>query len=111
MDLVEEIHKLTKKFPSDERYQLVSQLRRASKSIVANIAEGFSRATHPDKSHKYTIARGETTEVQGHLLVAVRIKILKPDEATKAIDLAVEIGKMLTGLIRTYTKSTFIKPS
>jgi four helix bundle protein len=73
MDLVEEIYKLTSAFPKEEQYGLTSQVRRASTSIVANIAEGFGRFTFPDKAHTYTIVRGECTEVEAYLLVAIRV--------------------------------------
>lgn len=100
MNLVEEIYRLTKNFPKEELFGLTSQLRRASVSIVANIAEGFCRHTYPDKANKYTIARGECGEVKALLLVTLRLGILEKQISAKAFALVESTGKLLSGLIR-----------
>ncbi|MDD3896316.1 MAG: four helix bundle protein [Candidatus Peribacteraceae bacterium] len=53
MDLVAEVYRLTALLPRSEQFGLSSQLKRASTSIVANIAEGFGRYSYADKAHKY----------------------------------------------------------
>ena len=58
------IYTVTKKFPPDERFGLISQIRRASVSIPANIAEGFSKKTKPDKARFYNIAKSSLEEVR-----------------------------------------------
>lgn len=61
--LVIEIYKITKSFPKDELYALISQMRRAVVSITANIVEGFHRATKKDRLHFYTMALTSLEEV------------------------------------------------
>ncbi len=102
MELLAEIQKITGRFPRYERYKLTSQLQRATVSILANIAEGFSRATGPDKAHKYTIARGECTEAYGLLLIAIGLNYATKESAKRAVDLTQNIGRLLTGLIRKF---------
>lgn len=99
MELVCEVHELTKKFPESECYGLTKQLRASTRSIVANIAEGYGRFTFPDKANKYTIARGECTETDAHLLIAVALKFVTMQQTQKSLELTREIGKMLSGLI------------
>ncbi|NJL47279.1 MAG: four helix bundle protein [Leptolyngbyaceae cyanobacterium SM2_5_2] len=57
-------------FPTNERYGLTSQLRRAAVSIPANIAEGFKRKTKPDKARMLNIAQGSLEECQYYLILA-----------------------------------------
>ena len=100
MTLVDEVYKLTKKLPTSERYGLITQMQRASVSILANLAEGFGRYTFPDKAHKYTIARGECTEVETLLLVIMRLRFVTAEEAKGALQLCQEVGRTISGLIR-----------
>jgi four helix bundle protein len=64
------IHEIVKHFPADEKYDLVSQIRRSSKSVTANIAEGYGRYRYLDSLHRYSIARGELNETLAHLINA-----------------------------------------
>jgi len=68
--LVLEIYKITKEFPKEELYGIVSQLRRAASSITANISEGFARYHYKDKVRFYHQARGSAAEVQNFLILA-----------------------------------------
>jgi len=65
-----EVYRITKKFPKDELYGLVSQLRRAALSITSNIAEGFSRYHYNDKIRFYYNARGSMSEVKNGFILA-----------------------------------------
>jgi len=69
-DLVLEVYKITNGFPQEERFGLISQLRRASSSITANIAEGFERYHFNDKKRFYYQARGSVGEIQNFLILA-----------------------------------------
>ena len=104
MELTEAIYTLTKTFPRDEVYGLLSQLRRASVSIASNIAEGRARATDRDFRQFLNIALGSTYEVQTQLLLAKRLKI--GDDATQrnSESLCIETSKML-GAFRQSLKS------
>ncbi|MEK7067831.1 MAG: four helix bundle protein [Patescibacteria group bacterium] len=68
--LVLEIYKITKFFPKEELYGIISQLCRAACSITANIAEGFARYHFKDKIRFYYQARGSVAEVQNFLILA-----------------------------------------
>lgn len=65
-----EIYKVTKSFPKNEVYGLMSQVRRAALSVSSNITEGFGRDSAADRAHFYTMSRGSLFEVQNQLLAA-----------------------------------------
>ena len=68
--LLLEIYKITKSFPSDERFGLTSDIRRAANSIVHNVAEGFGRFEAKDKTRFYKISRGSAYELMSQVLVS-----------------------------------------
>lgn len=104
MQLVKIVYKISAELPSSEQFGLTSQLRRAAVSILANFAEGYSRNTNADKAHKYTIARGECSEVKALLLIVNELYIIDETDRNMALDLCDKQGKILSGLIRTFTK-------
>lgn len=104
--LVLSVYKMTKKFPKDELFGLTSQLRRAVVSITSNIAEGFSRNSHKEKSQFYFIAIGSLTETQNQLLIARDLEYISKEEFQKAAQQTVVISKTINGLIR-YLKSQY----
>lgn len=99
LDLVEEIYRLTTLLPRTELYEMSSQMKSASTSVVANMAEGFGRFTYADKANKYTIARGECSETEAFLWIAVRLKFLTESDIQKALQLLERERKLLSGLI------------
>ena len=66
--LVLDVYKFTASLPAEERYGLVSQMRRAAVSIPANIAEGFKRTGQKDKAHFYNIAQGSLEELRYYFI-------------------------------------------
>ena len=74
--LIVKIYRITKGFPSDERFGLISDMRRASNSIVHNIAEGFGRYEPKDKTRFYKISRGSSFELISQLLVSYELKYI-----------------------------------
>lgn len=78
--LLEEIYKITKIFPSEEKYALTSQLRRSANSVIANIAESHGRFFYKDKVRVLYIARGEVEESRSHLLVAYKLNYLTQEK-------------------------------
>jgi four helix bundle protein len=100
MDLVVICYKLTDRLPDRERYGLVSQIQRSAVSVPANIAEGHGRHHLGDKLHHLSISNGSLKELETHLLVTVRLAYLKQSELALALELADELGKMLTVLVR-----------
>jgi four helix bundle protein len=69
----------TKDFPADERFGLISQMRRASISIASNIAEGSARRTPKDQAHFSTIAYSSTIELLNDLIISSDLEYLTPD--------------------------------
>lgn len=110
-DLFIRVHTLTlKSFPSYERYELGSQLRRAAFSVPVNIVEGFARRSSGDRLHFLNIAEASLSEVGYGLHAAQRLGYL--DEATyRELDESVRaVGAPLTGLVRSIrlTRATSI---
>lgn len=105
VELVEEIYKLSAIFPSDERFGLTSQIRRAAVSVPSNIAEGYGRRRRAQYLHHIDIANGSLAEVETQLIIAGRMGFIEKDQAQKAWSLLQETGKMLTGLIRSLDNS------
>jgi len=94
------IYKITKPFPDEEKFGLVSQMRRAVISITSNIAEGFSRQSYNEKSQFYSIAQGSTTEIQNQILAAKDIGYLPKEDFKKLAKQAVIVHKIINGLIK-----------
>jgi four helix bundle protein len=69
----------TKDFPADERFGLISQMRRASISIASNIAEGSARRTSKDQAHFSTVAYSSTIELLNDLIISSDLGYLSPD--------------------------------
>lgn len=99
MELAEQIYELTSGFPSSERFGLISQLQRASVSIPANIAEGYGRSHRGDYLRHLSIARGSLMELETHLTLSVRLKLIARSKVLPAWKLAQQVGQMLTKLI------------
>jgi four helix bundle protein len=78
-ELVVQIYEVTRSFPKEELYGLVSQLRRAAASVPANIAEGSARGTQRDYLHFLYIARGSLTETQYFLHLSSRLGFTSSD--------------------------------
>ncbi len=103
MDLVAEVYLATREFPTEERYGLVSQLRRAAVSIPSNIAEGQGRLTTGEFRHFLGQARGSLCEVETQLLIAHKLGFLA-DVQPILLRLA-EVGRILNGLISSLATS------
>jgi len=96
-ELVLEIYQLTNDFPIEEKFGLVSQMRRAAVSVPANIAEGFKRRGTRDKINFYNISQGSLSELQYYLILVKDLGFkVKLDVLDNLIS---EVGKMLNGLI------------
>jgi len=100
MDLVEEVYRISKGFPAEEKFGLTGQIRRAAVSIPANIAEGYGRLHRGDYLRHLSIANGSLMELETHLIIAGRLEYVKREQAKKAWDLIRETSKMLTAIIK-----------
>ncbi|SMD33960.1 four helix bundle protein [Reichenbachiella faecimaris] len=99
MDLVEEVYAVVKSFPNDEKFGLISQIRRCAVSIPSNIAEGSGRTSKKEFAHFLSIATGSLFELNTQIQISTRIGYLKNEKQevlTQNID---EIHRMLFGLM------------
>jgi four helix bundle protein len=89
------IYKITKKFPEDEKFGLVSQMRRAAVSIASNIVEGFHRYSDKVSNNFYDIADGSIEELKYQLILSRDLKYLSLGDYDFASGLSEEVSKML----------------
>jgi four helix bundle protein len=92
------IYHCTRRFPRDEIYGLTSQIRRASASIGANIAEGCGRRSDPEMKRFIQISRGSASELEYHLLLARDLQLLTVEEFEDLEAKTLEIQRMLAAL-------------
>ena len=97
------VFRSTASFPLSERYGLAAQLRRAATSVVSNIAEGSGRHSNRDEMRFFRIARGSVSELECQLLLSRDIGFLEVQAWTQLDHDCHVVGKMLNGLIRSYT--------
>lgn len=102
------IYEITKKFPKEETYSLIDQMRRAVASITANIAEGFGRHSLKEKIQFYYLAQGSLTELKNFILIARDVKYLSKEDFNILVNQANFTHRLLQGFI-TKTKS-FLNP-
>ncbi|MDP9099538.1 MAG: four helix bundle protein [Verrucomicrobiota bacterium] len=98
--LAKAIYRLTAKFPPEERFGLVSQMRRAAVSIPSNIAEGQARHTTGEFIQFISHAEGSTAELETQLILSIELGFAITDSAKPAFTLLDDIRRMLNGLRR-----------
>jgi four helix bundle protein len=99
VDLVEQTYVLTRRFPDEERFGLISQLRRAAVSVPANIAEGYGRKHRAEYAHHVSMARGSFFEWETHMVIAMRLGYATEGQVVQLRQVAQDVGKMLNRLI------------
>jgi four helix bundle protein len=104
MQLVVEVYRLSSRFPHEERFGLISQIRRAAVSVPTNIAEGRARFGHREFRQFASIARGSVAEVETLLEIATRLEFAAPSEFEKATGLCLQVARMLTRLHQRLSK-------
>jgi four helix bundle protein len=100
------VYELTKPFPEEERFGLVSQMRRAAVSIPCNIAEGAARQGKREFRNFVSMAQGSLSELDTQLELAVLLGYLSKEEIEEIEGHLLRIDRMLSGLIRSLTKKT-----
>lgn len=98
VDLADLTYAVTRQFPTDERFGLTNQMRRAAVSVAANIAEGSGRGSSRDFARFVEIAFGSLMEVVSHATIAVRQGFLTPSDYDDVHTRAERISRMLSGL-------------
>lgn len=112
MELLVKVHALCKTLPPDEKYELTSQMRRASKSIPANIAEGFGKRGSVKEFKQYMrMAMGSANEMETHLRIAEKLGYLRGDELDDLSDGYNHIGRQLNRLISSWQRYRQLRTS
>ena len=104
IEFVVAIYKATEGFPKDERFGLISQLRKAAVSIPANIAEGAARTSPKECAYFLSNSQGSTSEVETELLIAYRLRYIANPEYERLMSTLDDVGRMLSGLTRHLAK-------
>jgi len=97
VDFADQIYRITKGFPADERFGLTNQMRRAAVSISSNIAEGISRSSDRDKSRFIEIAYGSVMEIVSQSHVAKRQGFISEVDFEQNCQIADDLARMLSG--------------
>ena len=105
-EIVKHTYKMLKKFPSEERYAMCDQLRRASVSITSNIAEGVNRYSVKDKAHFIEMAFGSLMEVSSQFEIAEELGYITTEDRLSMDELVKDEARLLSGLQKTYKPST-----
>ena len=100
--LVVAVYRLLKQYPSEERYALCDQIRRAAISITSNIAEGMSRYSDKEKVHFLEIAYASMMEVESQLDISVDLEYISKEQFAEATERIHYVGKQLSALKAKY---------
>src|SRR5579864_677410 len=95
-----DVYKASKSFPREEMYGLTSQMRRASASIAANIAEGSCRKGDAEFARFLQMAAGSASEVEYHLLLSRDLELLQNADFQRLTSEVVEVKRMLASLMQ-----------
>jgi four helix bundle protein len=105
IELAKLIYQITRRFPSEEKFGLVSQMRRAAVSIPSNIAEGQARHMTGEFVQFISRAGGSVAELNTQLILAIELNFCSNDHAHPASELMEHLRRMLNGLRRKLTNS------
>jgi four helix bundle protein len=95
-----EVYEITAKFPSEEKYGLANQLRRASVSVPSNIAEGCGRGGRTELRQFMNVSLGSASEVEYQLFLAFELGYIGPNIYFSLNDKVVELKKMLAAYVK-----------
>ena len=101
-----DIYKITKSYPREELFGLVSQFRRAVVSIAANIAEGYGKKSSKDKLRFYNIAEGSINECKYYILLSTDLEYINLQEKEQLYDNLITIKKLLYSYSRSLHQNT-----
>ena len=92
-------YKETKSFPSEERFGMISQIRRAALSVHLNVAEGCSRKSLSERKRFYEIARGSIIEIDAAIDITTKLKYTSKDNLKELGELMVRVFQMISKMI------------
>lgn len=101
------IFQITKNFPAEEKFGIISQMRRASISIVSNIAEGTSRKTAKDQAHFSIIAYSSTIELLNDLIITHDLNFLNAEMYEQGRAMIEKQNLLISGLRKSQQKRGF----
>ncbi len=100
MNLAEACYRVTRGFPKEEMYGMISQIRRAAASIPANVAEGYGREYRAEYIQFLRIAQGSLKELETHLLLSARVELTTTQAVNPILSQCESVGRLLRALIR-----------
>jgi four helix bundle protein len=100
IEIVKDIYKLTEKFPKQETYGLVSQMRRSAISIPSNVAEGFKRYHNKEYKQFLHITLGSCAELETQITIAKELNYIQQDREASLLEKLDHIGRMITSLLK-----------
>ena len=106
--VVKEIYNITKTFPKEEQYVLVTQLRRAAVSVCSNLAEGAARRSAKEKRRFYEISRSSLVEIDTQIEISLILNYLKPEQIIELKKYTESTFKMLSKMITNLESKTLL---
>jgi four helix bundle protein len=106
MDLVTAVYRASQRFPKEEIFGLVSQIRRAAVSIPSNIAEGHARTSKKEFQYFLSNARGSLAELETQLTIAHQLAYIDETGINQLLDRLGEVGRILNGLLAALKRSS-----
>ncbi len=100
IELVKDIYRLTDKFPRQEMYGIVSQMRRSAISIPSNVAEGFKRYHNKEHGRFLYVTLGSCAELETQITIAKELKYIQEDKEITLLEKLDRIGRMITNLLK-----------
>ncbi|GGX14790.1 four helix bundle protein [Aquimarina muelleri] len=94
IDLAKAVYQLAAELPSNEKYGLISQIKRSSISVSSNIAEGAGRNSNKEFKHFLSIANGSCYELHTQLILVIELNIISKEKVQPVIEFCIEIQKM-----------------
>jgi four helix bundle protein len=107
VDLAVKVYHTTKDFPSEEKFGMTSQMRRASVSIPSNIAEGTAKSTSKSFVNSLDISLGESYELETQVIIAKLVGLLDEEKFTQLDADISEVQRMINGFISTVESNPY----
>lgn len=111
IELNKRVYQIVTKLPNDEKFGLISQIKRSSISIASNIAEGAGRNSNNEFYHFLGIANGSSYELQTQLILCQELNLIHKNKLHDILELCIEIQKMIYGfqISLKNSKNSFLK--
>jgi four helix bundle protein len=101
MEMAKQVYLLLAKFPSSEKFGMISQISRCAVSVPSNIAEGSSRSSDKEFAHFLSIALGSLFELETQLLLAIELEIISKNEIEPIIESVIQLEKKISAFKKT----------